>query len=69
MTPEELAAPVTQQEMGNLLSGTSGHPLHDVARRMAFQVDVLRAELVRYKKAFHAAHDCGDDCLGGCCYL
>ena len=44
MTPKELAIPVTQQEMGNLLSGTKGHELHDVARRMAFQIDTLRTQ-------------------------
>jgi hypothetical protein len=47
MTPEELAIPVTQAEMGNLCSGTQGHELHIVARRMAYQIDILRAENAR----------------------
>lgn len=45
MTLDQLAKPVTQLEMAELVMGTQDSKLENVARRMAFQIDNLRKDV------------------------
>jgi hypothetical protein len=63
----QIGGPFIAEDPNCAVHGRGG--LNDEIEELREENARLRKELERVKLAFHSAHQCGDDCLGGCCYL